>query len=175
MNEILLISPEPEHRAMAEEFKREFFDCGETVINGSALLDRMEYPDWLEHIRRAQNPETAGPDWVVADTFLACRKSDGKLVGIIDIRHSLDNAFLAAYGGHIGYSVRPGERRKGYAASMLRQALTYSISLGLSAVMLGCYADNLASQKTIEKCGGVLTETKPYLDGKPMLIYWIKL
>lgn len=41
--------------------------------------------------------------------------------------------------------------------------------------MLGCYSDNWGSIRTIEKCGGVLTETKPYIDEKPMNIYWIEL
>ena len=93
---------------------------------------------------------------------------------MIDVRHSLDNEFLANFGGH-GYSVRPSERRKGYAAQMLELALGYAKTIGLSCVMLGCYSDNEASIKTILKCGGVLDETKPYADGKSMNVYWISL
>ncbi|MGE5604102.1 MAG: GNAT family N-acetyltransferase [Bacteroidota bacterium] len=108
-------------------------------------------------------------------TFLAIRKSDRKIIGIIDIRHNLGNKFLAEYGGHIGYAARPSERHKGYATQLLRMALKYGKSLNLTKVMLGCYADNIASIKTITKCGGVLTETKPYVDGKPMNVYWIEI
>ena len=78
-------------------------------------------------------------------------------------------------GGHIGYAIRPHERRKGYAAEMLRLALAYAKNIGLESVMLGCYCDNTASKKTIEKCGGILTETKPYMDGTMMDVYWIEL
>ncbi len=174
MDELELVRPTPAHRNGAEEFKREFYSCGEQVINGSALLDQMEYGKWLENIERNSSPETARKDWVVADAFFAVRKSDGRIIGTVDVRHSLDNEFLSKYGGHIGYAVRPSERRKGYAAQILKMALRHAKSIGLSRVMLGCYSDNLASIKTIEKCGGVLAETKPYADGRPMNVYWIE-
>lgn len=170
-----LVKPTWELQAAAEAFKQEFFDCGETIINGSALLDQMDYGQWLENTARNSSPNTVRPDWVVSDTFFAVREPDGKILGIIDIRHSLDNDFLSQYGGHIGYAIRPHERRKGYAAEMLRLALAYAKNIGLESVMLGCYCDNTASKKTIEKCGGILTETKPYMDGTMMDVYWIEL
>lgn len=175
MERIKLVSPAWEHKSAAERFKKEFFNCGERIINGSALLDKLEYGEWLEKIKENSSPETVSADWVVADTFFAVRESDGEIVGIIDIRHNLDLDFLAQYGGHIGYAVRPAERRKGYAAEMLRQALDHARGLGLSKVMLGCYSDNTASKRTIEKCGGVFTEEKRYLDGQRMDVYWIAL
>ncbi len=175
MTEIELQYPTIRHKSEAESYKKEFFQHQEPVINGSALLDRMEYEDWLENTVRSRCAATVRGDWAVADTFFAVRKSDDAIVGMIDIRHSLKNDFLKQYGGHIGYSVRPGERKKGYATAMLELALAHARSLKIERVMLGCYSDNTASVKTIEKCGGVLTETKPYADGKPMNIYWIDL
>jgi len=175
MPEIALELPRADHEQRANEFKQEFLLHQEPVINGSALLDRMDYGEWLAFTTRNRDPETVHPDWVPASTFFAVRNSDHSIVGMIDIRHHLNNAFLASYGGHIGYSVRPGERRKGYATQMLRLALAYAASLPLPRVMLGCYADNAASAKTILKCGGQLTATKPYTDGRLMNIYWIEL
>ena len=175
MDAIQLKLPALEDESRAEEFKNEFFANGEKVINGSALYDQMEYREWLIHTNHCANAETVSDDWVVSTNFFAVRKSDEHIVGIIDIRHSLDHPFLAQYGGHIGYAVRPSERQKGYATQMLKLALDYAKSIGLNKVMLGCYADNASSIKTINKCGGVLTETKPYADGKPMNVYWIAL
>lgn len=175
MVEIELQIPTQEHRLRAEEFKQEFFDRGESVINGSALLDQMPYSEWLANTGQNRDPKTVREDWVVATTFFAVRACDNKIIGMIDVRHNLDNVFLEKYGGHIGYAVRPDERRKGYATQMLNLALAYAKSLGLTRVMLGCYSSNSASIRTIAKCGGVLTETKPYLDGKPMQIYWIEI
>ena len=79
---------------------------------------------------------------------------------MIDVRHALTVPFLQEYGGHIGYAVRPSERRKGYATAMLRLALQYCADLGIDAVHLGCYADNLPSIRTIERCDGIRIEEK---------------
>lgn len=175
MPELELQLPSERHRQRAAEFKQEFFDAGERVINGSALFDQMHYDAWLANTVRNSDPKTVQDDWVVASTFFAVRASDNRIIGMIDVRRSLDSDFLANYGGHIGYAVRPSERRKGYATQMLQLALSYAKTIGLAKVMLGCYSDNAASVKTIKRCGGVLAESKPYLDGKPMQIYWIRL
>ena len=161
------------HRDAAEEMKQEFFDNNENVINGSALFAQMSFAEWLENTDRNHNPETVRSDWAVATTFFAIRQSDNKLLGMIDVRHELTIPFLQEYGGHIGYAVRPSERRNGYATRMLKLALSYCCSIGIPAVRLGCYTDNKASVRTIERCGGVCIEEKPYLDGKPMAVFQI--
>lgn len=89
---------------------------------------------------------------------------------MIDVRYSLAVPFLKEYGGHIGYAVRPTERRKGYGVRMLRLALDYCRALGIQ-----CYSDNIPSIRTIERCGSVRMEEKKYLDGKPMYLYEIPL
>ena len=175
MEPLKLVYPAKVHQDKAEAFKKEFLAHGETVINGSALLDQMDYFPWLEYIKKNNDPQTVSKDWVVSSTFFAVRESDEEIVGIIDVRHSIDNPFLSQYGGHIGYSVRPSERRKGYATEMLRQALAFAKEIGLRKVMLGCYCDNTASKKTMEACGAQWTETKSYTDGNLMDIYWITM
>lgn len=175
MAEITLEYPAADHESRANRFKKEFFLNNERVINGSALFDQMNYKEWLACATKNRNPENASRDWVPASTFFAVRKSDKKIVGMIDVRHNLDNDFLAKYGGHIGYAVCPSERKKGYATQMLTLVLDYARTINLPKVMIGCYADNSASIKTILKCAGVLTETKPYTDGKLMNVYWIDL
>ena len=163
------------HKKAAEKMKQEFFDCKERVINGSALYDQMNFDAWLINTDRNHNPSTVRADWVVATTFFAFRRWDSQMLGMIDVRHSLSVPFLAEYGGHIGYAVRPTERQKGYATEMLRLALRYCAELGIQTVRLGCYTDNLPSIRTIERCHGRRIEEKPYLDGKPMFIYEISL
>lgn len=175
MTEIVLELPTIDHKQRANDFKEEFFKVGEKIINGSALFDQMEYKDWLINTTNNRSPETVSKDWVAATTFFALRKSDDKIIGMIDIRHNLNNKFLADYGGHIGYSVRPSERRKGYATKMLEMALFYSKNLNLKSVMLGCFSDNMGSIKTITNCGGKLTESKPYINGDQMNVYWIDI
>lgn len=173
MYDLVLVLPEQESRNSAENFRQEFFDNKEKIINGSALLDNMTYDEWLENTINNRNSETARKDWVAETTFFAKRKDDNRIVGIISVRHNLKNPFLTEYGGHMGYSVRPSERRKGYATEMLKCALKFAKSLEILKVMIACYSDNIGSVRTIEKCGGRLTQVKPYTDGKPVNIYWI--
>ena len=132
-----------------------------------------------------RNESTVNSGWVATTTFFAVRKRDQKIIGMIDIRHNLENAFLKEYGGHLGYSVRPSERRKGYATEIMKMGLEYAKLLGIKKVMIACFGDNIPSVKTIGKCGGTLYETKSYIeskqinlpntDGKFVNIYWIDL
>ena len=141
-------------KAMVLEYKAEHFSCGEKMIDGSALLDRMDsYEEWLERITKMSHPETVTSDWVLSDIYLAIRQSDRRMVGIIDLRHTL-NDFLKNF-GHIGYSVRPSERRKGYATKMLELVLLRAKECGLSQVQLSCLETNTASIKTILHNGGI--------------------
>ncbi|MDR2698909.1 MAG: GNAT family N-acetyltransferase [Candidatus Methanoplasma sp.] len=172
---VCLVPPSEELEAAALDYRSEHFDAGETVINGSALFDRIEsYGGWLEHVRRNADRKTVRPDWVPSSTFFGVRRRDGRIVGIIDIRHELNDCLRECH-GHIGYAVRPSERRKGYATQMLKLALEHCRTLGLDEVMLGCYKDNDPSVRTIKKCGGIVKEEKPYLDGRPMLVFRIEL
>ena len=112
MSELELQLPTLQHKIAAENFKREFLEMQEPVIYGSALFDQMDYEQWLTHNTNNRQESTVSIGWVTATTFFAVRKRDLKIVGMIDIRHNLENEFLAQYGGHIGYSVRPSERKK---------------------------------------------------------------
>jgi len=188
-NELELQLPTLQHKKAAENFKREFLKMQEPVINGSALFDQMEYESWLTHNTNNRQESTVNSDWVTATTFFAVRKRDQKIIGMIDIRHNLEHNFLAQYGGHIGYSVLPSERGKGYATEILRMGIEYAKSLNIKKLMLSCFSDNIPSIKTILKCGGVLTATKSYTDElfpelfvnnvyteeKIVNIYWINL
>lgn len=175
MKNLIMVLPTKDMEEKANAFKNSFFTEGEFVINGSALFDHLEYFEWLEINEANRDAATVRADWVPATTFFALRESDDKIVGIIDIRHNLNNANLAAYWGHIGYSVAPEERNKGFAVQMLNFAKDYAAKLGLNKVMLSCPASNTASIKTIVKCGGVLTGTVPYGDDTMLNIYWIDL
>lgn len=175
MKNIKLVLPTKEHEQKAMEMKQEFIDFGEMVMNGSALLDQLEYKEWLEHTETYRNEETAGGDWVPSTTFFAVCIDSGNIIGMIDIRHHIRHPFLSEYGGHIGYCVRPNQRQRGYATRILELGLEYAREICLHRVMLGCYTDNIGSVKIIKKCGGALSEEKLYLDGKPMYIYWIPL
>jgi len=103
------------------------------------------------------------------------RKSDNKLVGMIQVRHRF-NDYLEKYAGHIGYSVRPCERRKGYAKKMLKMVFPFCREIGLDRVMITCADSNIGSEKTIFANGGVYESTihEPK-ENKDLKRFWITL
>jgi len=94
---------------------------------------------------------------------------DGRrLVGRLSIRHEL-NEWLLTTGGHIGYDVRPSERRKGHATAMLAAARPVAHALGIDPALVTCDHDNVASRRVIEANGGIADEPT-----EVKLRYWVR-
>ena len=147
-----LIRPSKEHEKEALAFKKEFFDNGENTINGSELLDQTDsYDSWLQAVTNNTSKATVNPEWVVTDTYFAIDENE-RIVGVIDFRHEL-KGFLKDF-GNSGYSVRPSERKKGYATQMLSLILERAKETGLKSFQLSAEKSNTPSIKTIIKNGG---------------------
>lgn len=180
IDEIILEKPSIRHKNQAIKFidEVEQFETNERIrYSGfSSLQDYKEnYEEWLEKIEIYTKKETLPKGKVIADVFFSVRKSDNKIVGIINIRHTL-NDYLYNYGGHIGYSIIPSERRKGYAYKQLLLGLEYCKSIDINRVLITCLDYNIGSSKTIEKAGGVLENiTKNNETNETFKRYWISL
>lgn len=173
--ELMLPNKELEKKIMV--FRNSFIAAKENSINGSRGLHHFEdYDEWIKMVKKCEKP---GNDilGVQMTLYMAIRKADEKIVGCIELRHAL-NERLKILGGHVGYSVVPEERNKGYASAMLVHVIEIAKSLAMPALMLTCDEENLASARTIIKCGGVLEKEKSVLyHGEERIIkyYWITI
>ena len=169
-----LIEPTPAYSEEIAAYRQAFLAAGDSM-DGTGPLRRCEDAgDWLRETARGKDPATVRPGLVPATQYIYVRE-DGRVVGMLQIRHCF-NAYLERYAGHIGYSVRPDERRKGYAAAMLRDALPHCRELGLRDVLITCSSDNEGSRRTILRNGGVYESTVHEPDeDEDLERYWIHL
>jgi predicted acetyltransferase len=158
------------------ELKNKFLDMAKDYQ--SAGDDRYQsaaddFDAFLEGLEMYRTGKNLSSNLVRANTFFLL--ANDKLIGRGDLRHQL-NEMLAVMGGHIGYDVRPSERRKGYGSLILQLTLEKARAIGLEKVFLTCDADNRASAKIIEKNGGKLHHQIFYEPkGKLISQYWIEL
>jgi len=153
VEELKLVYPTKEYEEQVMRYREIFLKENQSFDGCAGLEDVESFDEWIDFDNRLSNKY--GENYVPSSVFLGVRQEDNKVVGIIDIRHSLSD-FLYDFGGHIGYSVLPEERRKGYAKEMLRQALLEGKNIGINRALLTCDKDNIGSYKTIIANGGVL-------------------
>lgn len=175
MDKLILRLPTETDEAQIWAYREAVLKADNGTINGGGGLQESDsFAVWLEQARGNRSPATVRLGLMPATTMIAVREADRAVVGFIDIRHTL-NDHLLNHGGHIGYSVHPLERRKGYAKEMLRQALEFCrTELKLDRVLVTCDADNEPSRRTILANGGLLEDTRDQ-DGTPVQRYWVTL
>jgi len=174
MDHIRLIPPTNHFANDIWRFRQEIIDStdADKFAGCSGLEDCTSAEEWIESIRVKSNGATCPEGRVPSNVYIAVRQHDQKIVGIIDLRHHIDHPILGTWGGHIGYYVRPDERRKGYGKEMLRQNLLNAKALGLSKVLVTCHEGNLGSERTILANGGVY-ERSIEVDGTLIKRYWL--
>ena len=173
MEKIILIKPDLSYADEITKYKEESLKES-PLINGAAGLNNFSsIKDWLEELKRRSSKATVPEGLVPSSIYLGIREKDNYIVGMIDIRHYL-NDFLKQFGGNIGYSVRKSERNKGYAKQMLKLALEKCKDLKMKKVLITCDEDNIASEKVILSAGAKLEDIR-FLEGKNRKRFWIEL
>ena len=173
MEKIILVKPDLSYADEIIKDKEESLKDS-PLINGAAGLNNFSsIEDWLEELKKRSSEATVPEGLVPSSTYLGVREKDNYIVGMIDIRHYL-NDFLKQFGGNIGYSVRKSERNKGYAKQMLKLALEKCKDLKMKKVLITCDEDNIASEKVILSANAKFEDIR-CIDGENKKRFWIEL
>ena len=162
--------PKYEDFDILKEYVEEHYSNYENTISASNGLTNMNYIEWVDKVNR--NSVKADDEWGKYYLYLVFNTKD-KLIGLLNVRFDLTDKKKKKY-GDIGYGVRPSERRKGYATKMLRYALDVCKEKNMKDVILGCYENNYASNKTIIRNKGVLYKND-YEENKLNEEWFVKL
>lgn len=170
---IELIEPREDLRDALLDYLEEFRAAGEPFRQQDLDCAREDFEGYLRERREWSRGVNVPPDLVPETHYWLVR--GGRILGTIRLRHRL-NERLEIEGGHIGYKVRPSERRKGFAKGMLAMVLPKARAMGLARVLVTCDKDNVASARVIRANGGELhSEVVSPDSGKPVQRYWIEL
>lgn len=148
-----LIEPNIDFEESHTTFVEEFEKRGDKVHPWVVAEPYDHFSDYVAMLNAAPKGVNVPPGFVAHSTFWLV-DADNEIVAISNLRHEL-NDFLVAYGGHIGYGVRPSVRRRGYATEILRQTLLMAKERGIDRIRITCSKDNPASAKTILRNGGI--------------------
>ena len=130
--------------------------------------ENFVYEEWLKNNQDNEMGINLPEGWV-PDIQLVAFSIDGQAVGFLNIRLCL-NDFLLEEGGHIGYSIRPSVRGKGYAKESLRQGLQVAKEKNIKKALVTCSTENPASRAVIVANGGVFEDVRNGVER-----YWIDL
>ena len=161
------------YRAMREEWLADGSQLSPWFLN----LPVNSIEDFARLVKQLNDAQfaNADPGYCTTTSYLVFDRA-GTLVGASSLRHYLTLEGIR-YFGHIGYGIRPGQRRKGYAKEVLRLMLAEAKRMKLYRVLLGAHDTNVGSCKTIEACDGVLENIVPDPEDETQLVkrYWIDI
>lgn len=173
MGKVKLVLPTENDEIEVMKFREEFETNGD-IMHGCNYLELYDdFNEWYKVLIESSSAETVKDGKVPISQFLVVSTEDDRLLGMVNIRHYLNDNLLKA-GGHIGYSIRKSERQKGYANEMLSLALDECKKLGIDRALVTCDKANIPSSKTILNNGGIL-ESEVEMDGELVQRHWIDL
>lgn len=169
-----LIDPSNKYEQTYNDLLKDFEDNNEPLVPFT-LKVKAECFDKLVTTLKGFSQGIGVPNNFVEHQSFWLINDDRCIVGTSNLRLRI-TAALKKDGGHIGFGIKPAERRKGYATILLSETLKRAKKTGVDRVLLTCYKSNIASAKVILKNGGKFDSEELLPDyGEVIQRYWIDL
>lgn len=172
-HQVSLIKPTVELKEEYISFYEEWLDSKEDMVPWVIKKDPSNFEAMVQFLNDNEQGHNLPEGWV-PDSTLWLINENKRILGVVNIRHRLTEILLNS-GGHIGYGIRPSERRKGYATKLLSLALEKSKELGIKKALVLCNEDNTGSFKTNINNGGIPDSDFIEEDGTIIKRFWIEL
>lgn len=133
------------------------------------------FNEMLKRVKEVEEGMNLG-EFASSSSYWLYDEENNKIIGASNLRHYLTENEDAILWGHIGYGIRPSERKKGYATELLKLTLVEARNRGINKVFLGAYIGNIGSWKVMEKCDGIYVNTITEKEtGLPVKRYYIDI
>ena len=173
MKQLYITRPSMEYESEYLSFYQEWKDSGEDMVPWVISKDPSNFQGMIRFLFDSEKGENLPENWVPDSTYWLINENR-KVIGAVNIRHRLNDKLVNS-GGHIGYGIRPSERRKGYATKLLSLSLEKAKELGIQKVLVVCDEGNKGSEKTIMTNSGVRDMDFIEEDGNIVKRFWIEL
>ena len=154
-------------------FYKEWIESGETIVPWVIEKDPSNFEEMVQFLMDNEKGINLPDGWVPDSTYWLLN-NEKRIIGAVNIRHQLTEVLFNS-GGHIGYGIRPSERRKGYATKLLSLSLEKAKELGIKKVLVVCDKTNVGSLKVITNNNGIPDSDFVEDDGNIVKRFWIEL
>lgn len=172
-NQLVLSKPTIELKEEYLSFYQEWIDSGETMVPWVIEKDPSNFEAMVHFLLDSEKGVNLPEGWVPDSTFWLINENN-RVLGAVNIRHRLTERLMDR-GGHIGYGIRPTERRKGYATKLLALSLEKVKGYGVDKALITCDESNTASLRTIINNGGIQDTDFIEEDGNVIKRFWIEI
>ncbi|WP_161526869.1 GNAT family N-acetyltransferase [Enterococcus sp. JM9B] len=172
MKKIFLVEATSSYKKEIGNFKAAFPADTNKIEGSSDLAASPSIDKWLTSLEQLRSPTT--PSGKVPGIQFLAIDEDQKIIGMLNLRLRL-NDYLLNFGGHIGYAIRPDERKQGYGTKVLALGLQEAKKNGIKRILVTCKETNQASARVIEKNYGRLEDKRLNHEKQLMRRYWIVL
>lgn len=173
---LYLAKPDLTYYEHHNEMMKEWCDSGTQIVPwflDEPFESMEEFAKFIQMLDDAENGIVDKKFGSTTSFFVI--DENNRLIGATSLRHYLTYEGFRTW-GHIGYGVRPSERRKGNATAMLKLMLEQAKNKMIYRVLIGVHDNNIGSWKTVEKCDGILENVvKVEYDDEPICRYWIDI